>query len=115
MNDKRSVLLDRIGRNFYQLEQKLGNGLQVLLELESVSPSTRQAVGEYMRDVLKGVATLETDVEKLAGVTRERILDPKEHGHENLSGLAQEVRQDEEYAKMLGEKAGVDRDRGMER
>lgn len=114
--DPREAIVDRIGQDFYGLEQQLDTGLQILLELHNVPAETRQAVGEYMRDVMKGVGQLEAGVARLAGghgnETRDPAMDPKGHGHLSISGLAREIRQDEAERKRedgRGQVGGLER------
>ena len=111
--DARERLVDRIGSDFYGLQQQLTTGLQAAARGPQGFARSCAAVRAYIGDVLKGLHRMEAGVVRLADVpgapeagygaaeTPDPApgMDPKGHGHLTLSGLFQEIREDEAAAK----------------
>ncbi|MCE9565746.1 MAG: hypothetical protein K8U57_27290 [Planctomycetes bacterium] len=64
----REDLLKKVRHDFHTLGEQLVPGIQVLLEAHNVPAEVRQAVGEYLGDVLKGLDGVGREVQKLAAV-----------------------------------------------
>lgn len=62
----RRELLDKVRLDFHELGEQLLPGVLAVLEASGVSPEARQAVGEYLGDVVKGLNGVGREVLKLA-------------------------------------------------
>ena len=90
---RREQQMERIAKEFANIELAITTGVQVVLEANNVSPAARLAVREYMGEVAAGLSRLGAELGEPP------LIDPKSTGHATMAELFAEMKSDEAAGK----------------